>query len=589
MGQFIKYTLASCLGVFIAFFLVILIFFGIIGVMVSAGGQQQVAVKKNSILKIALEGTPPERTNNVAETSFSFEQSDVLGIHEIMRLIEHAAEDENIDGIYLDPTNTYLGLATSKEFINSLKKFRESGKFICSYAPYYSQGPYYLASASDAIYLNPIGQVDFRGFASMVPFFKEMLDKTGIKMEIFYAGDFKSATEPFRRNDMSEENKLQIRELLEDTYTEYLEEIAVNRGLTSDALYTIADELRSNDADAAIGLGLVDQIGHEYDAMNWIRERMGKDPEAKLEIISMYDYYLSDPLPYKSAKKRIAVVYAEGSIVSGDLEYGTITDGRYVEIFDDLRDEEDIVGTVLRVNSPGGSILASENILKAIQRYKESGKNLIVSMGDYAASGGYYISVDADKIFAEPSTITGSIGVFSMIPNVSDLMNNKLGIHFDTVTTATYSASFTPLLDWSDPEKAHMQQRTDAFYQLFLQKVSDGRDMTVEEVHKIAQGRVWSGNDALANGLVDALGDLDDAVRESASQAGVEEYKISEYPKTLNPLNKLIAEISGQDAQSKTREMISQLEPLFPGVSQTYELIQWNEPVARLPYIFQFH
>lgn len=589
MGQFLKFTLASCLGVFVAFLLIFFIFAGIIGMLVSASGAKTVHVSSSSVIEVELEGIIPEKTNNVEMAQFNLKQQDILGLHEIIDLIQHAAVDENIKGIYLKPENTYLGIVSYQELIDALEEFKESGKFVVSYAPYYSQGPYYLASVSDMLFLNPIGSVDFRGFAAFVPFFKDLMDKTGIGMHIFYAGDFKSASEPFRRNSMSDESKLQTREYLATAYDEFLDNISSNRNISNEELRRIANQLLSRNSEAALNLRLVDRVAHEPEAIDWIRENMGLEPETKINMVSMYDYYLSKPIPVKSAPDRIAVVYAEGEITSGEEAYGIVNDKKYAEIFQELKENSKVKATVLRVNSPGGSILASDNILKAIRDYKESGKPLIVSMGDYAASGGYYISCAADEIFAEENTITGSIGVYAMLLNFEELLNDKLGVHFDTVKTGDYSSAFTSVFDWSDAEALYWQQRTDGYYQLFLEIVAEARDMSVEEVHEIAQGRVWSGRAALDRDLVDQIGNLEDAISACASLAELEEYKITEYPKTLNPLNKFISDLTGQESNARSSLIKQELEAIAPGSAEWYYLLSEKGPIARLPVRFEFN
>ena len=589
MIQFLKYTLASCLGVFLAFVIVAFLLAGMVGMLVSVGSKPTVNVSPSSVLEIEIEGQVPEKTNNLETAQFSLEQKDIIGLHEITALIRQAAKDENIDGIYLRPEQTYMGLTSYRELSEALLEFKESGKFIVAYAPYYSQGPFYLASVADEIVLNPIGSVDFRGFASFVPFFKDILEKTGVKMQIYYAGDFKSATEPFRRNSMSEENKLQTREFLEEAYENFLHAIATRRGMAPEKLRAIADSLLAQNANDAVALGLVDQIGYDADAINWIRNTMGLDADAKVNKIELYDYYLSNPIKKTSSSDRIAVVYAEGEINTGEETYGVITDHQYVDIFKDLKESDRIKAVVLRVNSPGGSILASENILQAIRDFKTSDKPLVVSMGDYAASGGYYIACEADKILADENTLTGSIGVFAMLLNVEQLLNSKLGIHFDTVRTGTYSAAFSPVFAWTEAEDNYWQKRTDGYYELFLETVANGRNMTVEDVHEVAQGRIWSGQHAVELGLVDATGSLNDAIRESALLADLDTYRITEYPRTLSPLNKMINDLTGQESLSRSARVQRELEWMLPGTADVYKILSYQGPVARLPVVVRFN
>jgi protease IV len=585
MRQFLKFTLASCLGIFLAFGL---IFFLIIGLGVSASMTPQKAVKSNSVLEIALDYSPPELTNNVEANPMRINSGDVIGFQDILKLINRAKTDDNIKGIFLDPSCMGYGPVTGHDLLAALEDFKESGKFVLAYANFYGQGGYYLASAADTIMLNPIGGVDFRGFASFVPFFKDLMDKTGITMHIYYAGKFKSATEPFRRADMSPQNKMQRREYLEDAYGEFLSDIAEARGIDKSRLRSIADGLRSSDAEDALALGLIDVIAYEDEATAWMSRRSGLDKGEKPKRISIKDYYRSKNLGQGTGTDRVAVVFAEGSIMHCDEKYGAICDGQFVETLAKIRKSKKIKAVVLRVNSPGGSILAAENILREVVLIQKTGKSVVVSMGDYAASGGYYIACTADKIFASSATLTGSIGVFTMIPNPNALIREKLGVSFDTVRTTKHSASFSPFFEWSSEENALMKKRTDAYYEWFLEKVSNGRDMTVDEVNDVAQGRIWTGKRALEHGLVDEIGDLQDAIKSAASLANLDEYKVVEYPKLLDPWNKWITEFTKQNIETSVDKYFdAKLRRQIPHFDDLRDIITTNGPVARLPVVIQ--
>lgn len=586
MGQFIKFTFASCLGVFIAFGILFALIL-MIGIG-AAGAGKGVVVEDNSVLNLSIDYAVPEHTNNVAETSFSLQPEDIIGLHDILDMIKAAKDDPKIRGIYVNPVHYALGPVKTAVLAAALQDFRASGKWVLAYAEFYPQGGYAIAAQADTVMLNPIGSVDFRGYASYVPFVKELLDKTGIKMQIYYAGDFKSATEPFRRTEMSPENKTQTREYLNDAYHHYLETVSKGRNIDVAQLYEIANMMKSQNADDAVSLRLVDQIAYRDEADTWMRRRMNLDEDAEIKMIEPAEYHLGRKRETSTSKNRIAVVYAEGEIIPGKGDYGVISDQRYTEILSDLRDDDRVKGVVLRINSPGGNILASENILREVKLLREAGKPVVVSMGDYAASGGYYIAAVADSIFAEPTTLTGSIGVFSMMPNVQSLLNDKLGVRFDTVRTGEYSAAFSPFFEWSDPEHRAMQVRTDEYYDLFLSHVSKARRMTKEDVHVIAQGRIWSGDKAVSNGLVDRLGSLQDAIESAATLAKVEDYKTSEYPRVLNPLNKLLAEISGQEVSIADRYIESKLDKQVPHYKEIKALLSFTEPMARLPFIFDF-
>lgn len=587
MGQFIKFTFASCLGVFLAmaimFFLLIMIAVG------AASAGQTTTLDGDNVLKLDIDYLVPEHTNNTPTTmTVSLQQDHILGIQDILDIIAHAKEDGRISGIYLYPRMTYLGPTQTAQLCAALRDFKSSGKWVLSYSEYYEQGSYALAAQADTVMVNPIGSVDFRGYAAFVPFFKDLLDKIGLDMHIYYAGDFKSATEPFRRNDMSPENRLQTREYLDDAYTEYLGLVSEGRGISIERLREIADGLRARNAEDAAALGLVDKVGYSDEAFAWMRGRLGLDPADKVPFVSLNDYFKAMDRGSSSSSDRIAVVYAEGEIMPGDVDYGMIGDERYVEMLEKIRHDERVKAIVLRVNSPGGSILAAENILREMNLIREAGKPIVVSMGDYAASGGYYISAMADSIFAEASTLTGSIGVYTLIPNAQELMNDKLGVHFDTVRTGEYSASFTPFLEWSEAEHTYLQERTDAYYDLFVGHVSKYRNMTRDEVHAIAQGRIWSGLDATANGLVDRIGDLDDAVKSAAAIAGLEDYRTSEYPRVPDPLNKLIIELTGDESEIAEKVVDSRVSRHVPFYKDLKQLLRYTEPVARLPLVLSF-
>ena len=585
MKDFIKFTLASCLGVFLAMLAFFFFFAIMIAALVSAAGAgsgSKVAVEKGSILTLDFSQHIPEQTNNLSSSTFSFEEHNIPGLHDIVGLIQHAAEDDNIKGILIENGNSALMSSSAKIILDALEEFKKSDKFIAAYGDYYTQQGYYLASPADHITLHPVGTVDFRGFASYSPFFKGLIDKLGLDVQIYYAGNFKSATEPFRRTEMSPENKLQTREYLNDTYSMYLEDIADARKINADSLKAMAWEFKIKSAEDALSYKLVDEIGAKADCEAWMNEQIGTGHNERLHYVSIEDYASATPTTptnYK-AKDKIAVVYMEGEIVSGHKEYGVIDDSRYVKLFKSLRRDDAIKAVVLRINSPGGSILAAENIYRQLLDLKAEGKKIVVSMGDLAASGGYYLSAPADSIFAQPNTLTGSIGVFSIIPNPARALDEKLGVKFDTVRTGPYSADFTIMFPWTERENNYMQQRTEAYYELFLNKVAEGRHMTHDAVHAVAQGRIWSGRKALELHLVDKLGTMDDAIESAATLAGIKEYKVKEYPIFQSPLQKFISDIIEKNNPDESILAKTQL----PEMMRIWEVMQSGEPQARLPF-----
>lgn len=566
MKQFFKFTFASCLGVFLASIVMTILSIVIFSGIVASAGSKKAVVKNHTVLKLDFAEAIPERTNNVQPTGFSLEADNVYGLHDIIAMIEKAGDDDRISGIYMEPLRAGLGMAQSKTLQQALSSFQSKGKFVTAYADYYTQKAYYLASSADRIVVNPIGTVDFRGLASIVPYYKDMLDKVGVKMQVYYAGDFKSATEPFRRNDMSPANRLQTREFLNGVYSTFLEDIADSRknDLSAKELKDIAYQFKVKLADDALKYKLVDEVGFQPDLFDWMKEKAGLESKDKLPFLTFSEYAtVTSYKKYGKSNDRIAIVYAEGEIRDGVETYGQIKDQQYVPLLQKLKKDDRIKAVVLRINSPGGSILAAEKIYQEIIDLKESGKKVVVSMGDLAASGGYYLSAPADSIFASENTLTGSIGVFSVIPNVTELLNEKVGMHFDTVRTGPHSADFTTVYPWSEGESKYLQSRTDYYYDLFLQRVADGRDMSVEDVHKVAQGRIWTGSKALENGLIDGIGELDDAIASAASLAELDEYRLVEYPILKNPTEKLINDLMNpKSLESKViTEKVKQVLP----------------------------
>lgn len=590
MSQFFKFLFASCLGTALALILLAFIGFSMLaGLAGKATEGKKVAVKANSVLDLDFKTLIPEKTNNVPMDPFNLDQQSVLGLTDMVAAIRRAKDDPDIKGIYINATYIMAGKATSATLRAALKDFKSSGKFIVSYANYYTQGAYYLASVSDSILLNPVGAVDFRGYSSMIAFYKGLLDKLDVQMKIFYAGKFKSATEPFRLDKMSDENRLQVREYLAALYGIFISDVAASRKIPEDELRRIADRFDGRSAETALQARLIDRIAYEDEAFSLIKKKIGLEDKDKLNRISIEDYFENRAKKFDfSTKDKIAVVYAEGTIRDGDRgEPGDIYDGQYVSILRGIRKDDAVKAVVLRINSPGGSVLASENILREVQLCRKAGKPVVVSMGDLAASGGYYIACQADSIFAEPGTITGSIGVFGMIPILQKTMKDNLGITYDTVRTGKYSAFGTPFYDFSPDESAIIQTRIESIYEDFLKKVAEGRHKTRDQVHEIAQGRVWPGAKARQIGLVDDIGGLDRAIAAAARLSGVEKYRTSEFPRTKTGFEQLIDQLThrkDKDDNVTAAFIRSELGDLYPAY-KTLRDIRRNQGIqARLPY-----
>ncbi len=591
MKNFFKFVFASCLGTIVGLFALLLIGGLIVGKMAGDAGKAP-KIKANTVLVLKLEEPIPELTNNIPQSySFALEDKQTLGLADMIRLIRAAAEDDQIKGIFIDLTlkTQAYGRAKSLALRRALEAFKQSDKFIIAYAKYYTGSTYYLASVADEVYVSPLGGVDFRGALANIPFFKDLLDRIGIKMEVAYAGDYKSATEPYRFNKMSDKNREQLRELVDEIYAQYLKDIARSRNKTVAELRAIADDFRFSDPQYYVDAGLIDGVSYRDEVLARLRERLGLDEDDKIKTISPVGYFRArGPFRDFGAKDRIAIVYAEGSIVAGEGEQGQIGDDKYVRTLRKLRQNDRVKAVVLRVNSPGGSALASENILRELRLLQEAGKPVVVSMGNYAASGGYYISCQADSIFAEPNTITGSIGVFGMFPVMEEMFNDRLGIHFDTVATSKYSTAFSGLFPMSEDEKAVFQQSIDSVYEIFLRRVAAGRNMSRDEVHAVAQGRVWTGRKAVALGLVDRLGDMDDALRAAAGLAGIEKYRISEYPATKSPLQELLEKLEGSDGKELQVQIAkARWGEFYSLYRQVEEIVHTKGPQMRMPYLIE--
>ncbi|MFK8054736.1 MAG: signal peptide peptidase SppA [Saprospiraceae bacterium] len=548
MKNFFTFLFASCLGTLLAMGALVLIGVVSIGSIASAFDDKDVDVAANSVLMIDA-SVLPELTNNIPTDPFAFDTESVPGLRTMKRAIEKAIDDDDIKGIFLDVDQLSVMPATASSLRESVARFRESGKFVVSHSKYYTQSSYYLASVSDGVYLNPTGGVDVRGYGATLPFFKEGLDKLGVDINVFYAGDFKSAGEPFFRNTISDSNRLQTREYLQDLWEIYINDVSTSRGIAPAEVERLTENfLVRNDKDA-IEHKFVDALFYKDQVIDNIKERLGLDDDDKIKTVSISKYANTVKGKNLTSKNKIAVIYAEGNIVDGSGEPGSIGDAKYAKLIRKVRKDKKVKAIVLRVNSGGGSAMASENIWRELQLAKEAGIPIITSMGDLAASGGYYIAMASDSIFAQPNTITGSIGVIGIIPNVSRLMDDKLGINFDTVSTGNFSNSFTTVIPWSNSDKAIVQEGVDDIYNHFIKRVTEGRGMQEAKVRRLAKGRVYTGQDAIGHGLIDRLAGLEEAIESAARLADVDldGARIVEYPKMKSPQEQIIAELTGQD------------------------------------------
>ncbi len=586
MRQFIKFFFASCLGVFASLVALFFLFFFIVAAL-AGGSQQAKPVPANSVLHLKFDQAIPELTNNAPINPYAFPQAKVLGLNDYRHILKKAAEDPHIEGILIETQSAPLGLANASDFREAVLEFKESGKFVIAYDKFFTQGAYYLASSADKVYMHPLGMLDFRGFAAQVMFMKDFLDKIGVEMQVSYAGKFKSATEPFRRNEMSPENRQQTREFLDPIFNNFLADISASRGISVQDLQRIVNNYEAGKLEDALKARLIDAISHRDEVLDDIRQRMGLEKDKNFKLVSPADYLAAKPSKSNfSIKQKIAVVYAEGAIVDGKGEPGSVGDETYVKVLDRLRKDDDVKAVVLRVNSPGGSAMSSESIWRALSLLKEAGKPVVVSMGDYAASGGYYIACLADSIFARKNTLTGSIGVFSILPSVQNLMNQKLGLHFDTVKTGPFATFPSVVYTMTETEKNLLQNRTDEMYAHFKQHVVDGRKLSPEKVEEIAQGRVWTGEKAVELGLADRIGDLNDAITAAAKLASAGEYRVVEYPRMKDPLILLLEQFTGVEEEVRQKQVMKEaLGELYPFYAFLEEIKSSNGAQARLPFV----
>lgn len=542
MKSFFKYVLATITGMVIVSVILFFVLIGIVATAVSnMGSKGETYVPSKAVLYVSLNHNIPERTTLNPWESMSlpgYGDMKSLGLNDIVSRIAAAKDDDRIQGIYLNPTAVNTGMASLSEIRKALVDFKSSGKFIVAYSDYYTQKAYYLASAADEIYMNPEGSLEFKGLSASVMFMKEALDKLGVEMQVVKVGTYKSAVEPFILNEMSHANREQMTAYLESMYTAFLAKVSEGRQISTDTLKNIADNFLIRNADNAIEYKFVDDKRYQDEVLAALKERLDVDEKKDLPAVSLLDYTEREKSDAKG--DRIAVLYAYGNIVDGEGTEGNIGGDKLSRELRKLRRNDRVKAVVLRVNSPGGSALASDIIAREVELTKKV-KPVIVSMGDYAASGGYYISALADSIFAEKETLTGSIGVFGLIPNMQGLLHNKLGVRVDEVKTGKFADLMTSVdRPLTEEEKTIIQAEVDRVYNTFTGKVAQGRHMDVSAVDSIGQGRVWTGSQALEHGLVDGIGNLDRAIQAAAAKAGLKDYRTVDYPALKDPFVSLL-------------------------------------------------
>lgn len=553
--KFWRVVFGSMLGFFFSMILVSILYMvmliSMIGTLASAS-KETTTIKNNSVLQLNLNQSVAERVIETPFDKFNTYNAQI-GLNDILACIKNAATDPKIKGIYLNSATVGASPASVKEIHDALVEFKKYGKFIYAYSDVLAQNGYYLASVADKIILNPAGSLDFKGYAFQVMFYKGLIDKLDVDVQILRHGQFKSAVEPYMLDKMSEANREQLTVLSNSLWKVFVDDISAARKIPADSLNAIAENLLCATPEDALRLKMVDQLGYPGDMEKLLKSKLNVGEDDDINFVSISKYKKSIIENTKAAAK-IAVVYAVGEISDGkgDNSRGIYSES-FIKEFKKAYKDNDVKAIVLRINSPGGSALASENIWREIENAKKAGKIVVTSMGDYAASGGYYIACNSNYIIAQPNTLTGSIGVFGMIPSFQNLLKNKLGITVDVVKTNQHADYGTGLRPLDGTEMATIQNSIEQIYSTFTKRVADGRKMTVAQVDSIGQGRVWAGVDALNLGLVDKLGNIDDAIAKAAELAKISNYSIVYYPKQKDWFTLLFSNDDEIEAALKTK------------------------------------
>ena len=585
MKDFLKYTLATIVGLLACTIIVTIIsVVAIVGIAASA--ETETIVKENSIFKLELKGEVTERMIENPFASFMSEEQTALGLNDILASIQKATENEYIKGIYLEAGGLIASPATIEEIRNALVRFKQSGKFVVAYGDNYTQADYYICSAADKVILNPQGMVDWHGMASQTIYFKDLLAQVGVEMEVFKVGTYKSAVEPYTSMEMSQENREQITAYTSSIWNSMVEGVSLSRNLTSKQLNQFADEyIAFSGAEAILKAGLVDTLLYMDGTKAYLKQLMSTEEEDRLEVLTLNEVKnLQKNVPLDKSGNIIAMYYAEGQIVdapsTGMNTTPEIVGEKVATDLRKLRDDKTVKAVILRVNSPGGSAFASEQIWNEVVKLKEK-KPVIVSMGDYAASGGYYISCAADTIIAQPTTLTGSIGIFGMFPNPHKLINDKLKLNIETVKTNKLADFGNMSRPFNADERAIMQNYINKGYATFIQRCADGRQMPTTDIEAVAQGRVWTGEMALDLGLVDLLGDIELAKEIAAEKAGIESYTLIRYPKEQGAFDMLLDQAKESYIETRLGKIAGQFKE---ELNLIYNLERMNNLQARLPY-----
>jgi len=587
MKDFLKYTLATITGIILASILFFFVMLGTLSAII-ASGDKPVSVSENSVLILKAGAATPDRGNENPLAGFDFFDmtlTPVPGLNEILKNIEKASTDTRIKGILIENGLFPSGWATTAEIRSALTKFRSTGKFVISYSDYVlTQECYYLSTAADKIFINPASMVDFKGLSSEIMFYRKALEKIGVEVQVIRHGKFKGAVEPFLLDKLSEENKAQIKEYAGSIWKSVLEDISVSRGIPAETLNRIADNLDGNIASKALESNLVDALMYRDELNDTLKSLSGISLDKDLKTISMYKYSkVPDHNKTIDVKNRIAVIFASGTIVTGKGNETNTGGNYYADVIRKERKDTSVKAIVLRVNSPGGNAIASDIMWRELELAAKE-KPVVVSMGNYAASGGYYISAPATKIYANATTISGSIGVFGLIPNAAKLLEQKLGLSTEFVNTNENSEFPSVYRPMNSYEKEVMQRSIENVYTEFVSKVASGRDMTAQSVDSIGQGRVWSGTSSLKIGLVDEIGGLEDAIKGAAELAGVETWSVRELPVIEDPYMKFLTQLGGEVIMNFQKKELGESVKYYNMVQEIRDL---SGIQARLPFFLE--
>lgn len=582
--RFLGNVLATIVGLFI---FCMIFFFGIIliGAIAGSGDSETVSVKSNSVIELDLSKINYDYAGktNYDDMPFLNDKDKHDGLFDIINAIEYAKTDSDIEGISILNNFSNLGIAQTKALRDALEDFKKSGKFIYSYADVYSQKDYYLNSVANTIYLNPIGELDFKGLSAELMFFKDIQEKSGVKMEVIRHGKYKSAVEPFLENKMSDANREQTTQLLTSVWNSVVTDVAASRKISVARLNQVADGLLARTPQMAKAEKLIDVIAYEDVYHNDIKKALKVAADEDYEKVSIEDYaekVASTSKDY-STKDKIAIIYAQGEIGSGEGDVNLIGEGAMRRSLQEARADKNVKSVVLRIDSPGGSALTSELIWREIELTKKV-KPVVVSMGNYAASGGYYIACNANKIFAEANTITGSIGVFGVLPNFT-VAADKIGLDIEQVKTHTNAAGYSPFMPLDENYRGFAQEGVEKIYSTFVNRVAAGRKLTFEQVDAIGQGRVWSGQDALKIGLVDKIGGMDEAIKEAAKLGKTSKYRIQNFPEYEKSFEDVLAQFGfAQSRQAIIKEEIG--EQNYKVLQQIKQMTNQKGVQARMAY-----